>query len=266
MPNNIIDVFNEYFEMVPAISEELKHEVYKLRYQVYCLEMGFEKHENFPDGVEFDENDQHSCHYLIRHRELGCYAATTRLILPASDNRKYLFPIERHSQIDNSELLQTIPRHNLAELSRFCVSKEFRRRKSERHLLMPIDADSEAVITQEEKRSSSHLTLALFACAIKMSFENNVHYWYAIMEPALMRVLSKLGIHFVRIGPLTDYNGIRQPCVIRIDDLLDSVAKKDLGYWNMLTDNGKFQSRNANKQYTPKNHGNDLLVAGICQV
>jgi len=34
---NTIDHFNQYFEMVPAISEELKNEVYKLRYQVYCI-------------------------------------------------------------------------------------------------------------------------------------------------------------------------------------------------------------------------------------
>ncbi|MGZ5075246.1 MAG: PEP-CTERM/exosortase system-associated acyltransferase [Methylobacter sp.] len=251
--NTIIDLFNKHFEMIPAVSEELKHEVYKLRYQVYCLETEFEKHEKFPDGLEFDEHDRHSCHYLIRHRELGCYTATTRLILPDVDNRKYLFPIERYSQIDDSELLQTIPRHNLAEISRFCVSKEFRRRRNERHLLTAIDADSRTVITQEEKRSSSHLTLALFACAIRMSYENNIHYWYAIMEPALMRVLSTLGIHFTGIGPLTNYNGIRQPCVIKIDDLLDSVAKKDLAYWNMLTNNGQFPGTVCNLPI-PVNH------------
>jgi N-acyl amino acid synthase of PEP-CTERM/exosortase system len=240
LSNNIIDVFNEYFEMIPATSEALKHAVYKLRYQVYCLETGFKNHENFPNGIEFDENDRHSCHYLIRHRELGCYTATTRLILPDADNRKYLFPIERYSQINDSELLQTIPRHNLAEISRFCVSKEFRRRKNERHLLTAIDSDLKAVITQEEKRSSSHLTLALVACAIRMSYENNIHYWYAIMEPTLIRFLSTLGIHFIGIGPVTNYYGIRQPCVIKIDDLLDSVAKKNLAYWNMLTNNGQF--------------------------
>jgi len=242
---NIIDIFNDYFEMIPATSEELKHEVYKLRYQVYCLETGFENPENFPDGLEFDKDDLHSCHYLVRHRGLGNYVATTRLILPDADNRGYLFPIERHSQIDNSELLQSIPRHNLAELSRFCVSKEFRRRKNEQHLLTTIDADSEAPITQEEKRSSSHLTLALFACAIKMSSENNIHYWYAIMEPSLMRVFSTLGIHFIGVGSLANYNGIRQPCVIKVDDLLDSVSKKDLTYWNMLTNNGQFRTQQA---------------------
>ncbi|MDO9425138.1 MAG: PEP-CTERM/exosortase system-associated acyltransferase [Methylobacter sp.] len=237
-------IFNKYFEMIPAISDELKHEVYKLRYQVYCVEMGFQNPEEFPEGIEFDEYDPHSSHYLIRHRGLGIYIATTRLILPDANNREKPFPMEKHSQIDNVNLLKTMPRHNLAELSRFCVSKEFRRRKNEQQLLTTIDAvDLEIIFEQEEKMISSHLTLALFACAIKMSSENNIHYWYAIMEPALMRVFSALGIHFVGIGPLVDYHGLRQPCVIKVDELLDSVAKKDLNYWNMLTNNGEFRPR-----------------------
>ncbi len=234
-------IFNQYFEMIPAISDELKQEVYKLRYQVYCIETGFKNPEEFPEGIEFDEYDPHSSHYLIRHRRLGIYIATTRLILPNANNPEKLFPIEKHSRIDDVALLNTMPRHNLAELSRFCVSKEFRRRKNEQQLLTNNDADSKILFAHEEKRSSSHLTLALFACSIKMSHENNIYFWYAIMEPALMRVFSALGIHFIGIGPLVDYYGLRQPCVIKVDDLLDSVAKKNLNYWNLLTNNGQSQ-------------------------
>jgi len=247
LANNIIDVFNEYFEMIPAISDELKLEVYKLRYQVYCIEnggkTGFKNPVDHPEGIEFDEYDQHSVHYLIRHRKRGNFMATTRLILPDPNNREKLFPIELNSQIDNINLLKNMPRHNLAELSRFCVSKEFRHRKNEYPLLSTNDLDSAAAFTQEEKRSSSHLTLALFACAIRMSSENNIHYWYALMEPALMRLISILGIHFIEIGPLVNFYGMRQPCVIKVDDLLDSVAKKDLDYWKMLTDNGHSGNR-----------------------
>ena len=240
---SIIDHFNEYFEMIPATSEELKTEVYKLRYQVYCVENNFENPEDYPDEMEFDEYDRHSIHYLIRHRNLGIYIATTRIILSDDSNPERLFPVEAHSRIDNVNLLKTIPRHNLAELSRFCVSKGFKRRKNERQLLTSTDSDSELPYRKEVQRRSSHLTLALFACAIKMSSENNIHYWYAIMEPALMRVFSALGVHFVGIGPLVDYHGLRQPCVIKIDDLLDSVAKKDLNYWNMLVHNEQLQAQ-----------------------
>ena len=70
MTNTII-TFNQYFEMVPATSDELKNEVYKLRYQVYCIETQFLNSEHYPDDLEFDEFDQQSVHYLIRHRKSG---------------------------------------------------------------------------------------------------------------------------------------------------------------------------------------------------
>jgi N-acyl amino acid synthase of PEP-CTERM/exosortase system len=55
--------------MVPAYSDALKNEVYKLRYQVYCIETGFEKPELYPDGIEFDEYDSQSFHYLKLMRQ-----------------------------------------------------------------------------------------------------------------------------------------------------------------------------------------------------
>jgi N-acyl amino acid synthase of PEP-CTERM/exosortase system len=240
LTNNIIDHFNKYFEIVSAISDELKEEAYKLRYHVYCVENGFLNSKNYPDDLEFDDYDQHSAHCLIRHRNTRVFIATTRLILPDPKILEKPFPIEINSRIDDVDLLNIIPRKNQAELSRFCISKEFRRRKNEQHLIVSNDAESETLFTEDEKRSSSHLTLALFSCAIRMSYENDIQYWYAIMEPSLMRVFSALGIHFIGIGPLVDYHGMRRPCVIKIADLLDSVAKKNVSYWNMLTNNGHF--------------------------
>lgn len=236
---SVVDAFNDYFEMIPASSNELKQEVYKLRYQIYCLEKGFLSPSI--EGMEYDEYDAHSSHYLIRHRESGSYMATTRLILPDTKYPEKLLPLETYSQIDNTELLKTIPRSNLAELSRFCVSKQFRRRANEKNLLVTNDVD-ESYLARREKGSSAHLTLALFACAIKMSSEHNIHYWCAIIEPALKRVFSTLGIYFVEVGPLmtsTHYYGMRTPCIIKVDDLLRDVAEKNLDYWSMLNQHKK---------------------------
>ena len=237
---SIIEAFNDYFEIIPANTDALKQEVYKLRYQVYCLEKGFL--EPRANGLEYDEYDTRSSHYLIRHRETDCYMATTRLVLPDKQDLQKLFPMEAYNQIDNVERLKTIRRANLAELSRFCVSKQFRRRAHERDLLVTNDVD-ESRYSPREKASSAHLTLALFACAIRMSSEHNIHYWYAIMEPALKRVFSTLGVHFVEMGPpatSVHYYGIRSPYTIKVDDLLNDTAEKDLDYWKMLTDNGRF--------------------------
>ncbi len=232
---SILDAFNFYFEMMPADTEALRQEVYKLRYQVYCLEKYFENPEEHPDGLEHDEYDQYSCHYLIRHRETGCYMATTRLILPHCT----IFPMEAHSKIGNTTLLKNINRNHLAELSRFCVSKQFRRRANERDLIVTNDTD-ESRHSPREKSSSASITLSLFACAIHMSSEHNIRYWCALIEPALKRVVESYGIYVTQIGPLVEHHGMRMPCAIKVNDLLLGVAEKDIEYWAMLTNNGQF--------------------------
>lgn len=232
---SILDSFNFYFEMIPANTEELKQEVYKLRYQVYCLEKYFENPEEHPDGLETDEYDQYSCHYLIRHRETGLYMATTRLILPNSG----IFPMEANSEIDNTAFLRHVNRNHLAELSRFCVSKQFRRRANERDLIVTNDTD-ESRNSPREKASSASITLSLFACAIQMSAEHNIRYWCALIEPTLKRVVESYGIYVTQIGPLVEHHGKRMPCAIKVNDLLLGAAEKNIEYWGMLTNNGQF--------------------------
>ena len=36
--NDIVAAFNEYFEVIDARSPELLQDVFRLRYQVYCIE------------------------------------------------------------------------------------------------------------------------------------------------------------------------------------------------------------------------------------
>ena len=240
MSQAILEAFNQYFEMVPALSDELKREVYKLRFQVYCKETDFEKVEEHSDGLEYDEFDDQSIHYLIRHRKTNVYAATTRLILPEHNEPEKLLPIELHSVIDNYGPLKDIPRSKLAEVSRFCVSKEFKRRKYDKaDTLTGIHEESIQFITEEEKRTFPHLTIALIASQIRISEQQDIHYWYAVMEPALLRFLSVLGIRFTGIGPIIDYHGKRKPGVIKVSDLLAGVLRKNPPLWNMLTNNGK---------------------------
>jgi N-acyl amino acid synthase of PEP-CTERM/exosortase system len=237
---NNIDVFNKYFEMVHAASDELKIEVYKLRYQVYCIETKFENPELYPDGLEFDDFDQQSVHYLIRHRKSGDYAATTRLVLPDAKKPEKLFPIELHCEIDNIAVLP-LNRKHLAEISRFCVSKAFKKRKNEANTLVGIDPNWQPdQFTLDERRTFPHISLALMICVIKASYENNIYYTYAAMEPALLRFLSTLSINFITIGPLGDYHGERWPTMIKATDMREDTAEKNLDIWNLLTNEGTF--------------------------
>ena len=230
--------------MVPAISDDLKAEAYKLRYQVYCIEngdkTGFKLPPNHPEGLEFDEFDQRSIHYLIRHRQSGDYAATVRLILPDPYNMETQFPQELNCEIDNDAVMQPIDRQHLGEISRLCVSKAFRKRKNDENLLEAIGFDPQRQITLDNNRSFPHMTFALIACTLKGSYENDIHYLYATTEQSLSRLVSALGIHLIKIGPLADCHGKRFPCVIKIADMLAYVAESNPDMWDLLTNKGAF--------------------------
>ena len=215
MANNIFDHFNEYFEIIPAVSDELKNEVYKLRYQVYCIETGYLNAQDYPDGLEIDEFDQRSAHYLIRHRKSGDYAATTRLILPDANNPEKLFPLEQLCKIDNDAVMQPIDRKRLGEVSRFCVSKSFKKRKNEANSITPLCSNPLDYFTENERRVFPYFSLALMACCIKASYENDIHYLYVITEPPWIRYLSALGINLIIIGPLAAGNYYGKRCPIQ---------------------------------------------------
>jgi N-acyl amino acid synthase of PEP-CTERM/exosortase system len=251
--NDIVDHFDQYFEIVPAISDELKNEAYKLRYQVYCVENNFESPSQFPDEMEFDDFDQRSVHYLIRHRRSEDYAATVRLILPDANNPEKLFPLEQYCEIDNHTVMQSIDRKYLGEVSRLCVSKAFKKRKNEAYTLPAIGSDRQEYYSLDEKRTFPLISIALIACTVKASFENDIHYSYGTLEPPWFRLVSALGINFIKIGPLVDYHGERWPAVIKVTDMLDRVAEKNLDIWNLLTNRGCFLQTGAifEKQSAP---------------
>jgi len=226
LANTIIDNFNDYFEILPAISDELKIEVYKLRYQIYCIENDFLNSEDYPDNLEFDNFDRHSIHYLIRHRKSGDFVATTRLILPDANNPEKFFPLELNCKIDNIAVMQSIERKHLGEVSRLCVSKAFKKRKNEAQSLAPLGSECSLYFTPEEQRSFPIICLALIACSIKAGYDNGLHYSFAATDSPLLHFISALGINAIEIGPMTNYHGNRWPVLIKAKDFNIAQMKK----------------------------------------
>jgi hypothetical protein len=95
--NSLVDLFNKYFEVVPADTPEKLLQAYRLRYEVYCKEAlipGFHP-ENYPEGLEYDQYDERSVHSLLMHKPSGLIAGTVRIILPDQDKLDTKFPVEK---------------------------------------------------------------------------------------------------------------------------------------------------------------------------
>ncbi len=239
--------FYEYFELVPATTEDLKREVYKLRYQVYCVETGFERREDcervIEDGepvyLERDEFDDRSVHSLVRHRRTGLYAATVRLVLPDPGDPAAPYPIEDHCVLEYPVTDPRIRLH-LAEISRFAVSKHFKKRRGEEGTLAGIGEETRVYFDADERRILPHITVGLFAAIVRMTRAHGITHWYGVMEPALLRLLRLFGIRFVPIGPDVEYHGLRRPCLAEVDKVLPNMKKVNRAVWDLITEGGKY--------------------------
>lgn len=238
------EIFYQYFEVMTGDTPEIRDEAFKLRYQVYCLEKGFEDASAFPDERETDRHDRRSVHGIVGHKKTGVTAATVRLVLPDRDNPDLPFPIEqncRTSMESSREVLRVIPRNSLAEISRFAVSKDFKRRVGEAGTISGIGPDPDSYFEQDPtgRRVIPHLILGLFTAIVRNSAENNINYWYAVMDVSLLRLLGRFGIKFLPLGGMVDYHGLRQPCIGSVNEVLAGIWRKRPEVWELITENGK---------------------------
>ncbi len=240
--SELYNTFHNHFEVVPANTIGLRETAYRLRYQVYCQENPYEDADAFPDKMEIDEYDRHSSHSLVQCRESGQHAGLVRLVLPDPvDPNKHL-PIEQFCEsVDEGAAidLSAVPRESLAEISRFCVSKESRRICSEKAASAAAICSADDVCVDSYKRLLPHITLGLFAGIVRMSAQHNITHWLAVMEPTLLRFLMRFGIHFRKIGPLIDYHGKRQPAIGVVDEVLAGIYAQRKDVWETITDYGR---------------------------
>ncbi len=246
----LVDVYRRWFDVIPATSDALLEKAYRLRYQVYCVENPFEDPAENPDGLETDEYDAHAVHSLLVHRPSGATAGTVRLILPEPPmgavrlvlpdpkDRDGSLPILKVCDHPLLRDRQHFPVEEMAEVSRFCISKDFRRRRGDTRYPGVFDNPAIRPAPDEERRLIPHMTLGLIEALVRMSVENGVQYWCAVMEPPLLRLLARLGIHFDPIGEMIDYHGKRQPCYRKLDELLAQVWDERADVWEVLTDEG----------------------------
>lgn len=242
----LAEIFSRYFKVavVARGDDESLRQALHLRYQVYCVEHPFEK----PDGsneIERDEFDAYSAHsLLLSQRQPDVVVGTVRLVLPKPGEPEALFPIEQHcGKYFDKELFDTttLPRASTAEISRFAISKEFKKRLMDNEYpwgASQLSEQQSAEMKAMEQRIIPHITLGLFLAIVRMSVRHNITHWYAVMEPALVRLLKRFSINFVPIGPMVDYHGKRQPCVAAIAEVLASMEVNCPEVWALVTDNG----------------------------
>ncbi|MDY6849171.1 MAG: GNAT family N-acyltransferase [Thermodesulfobacteriota bacterium] len=171
----------------PEEHSEWFREILRLRYKVYCLERGFEKVSDHPDGLESDVYDNRSIHFAAFYESGTEVVGTVRLI----KNSSLGFPVEKHFGLDLNPMVGC--RDQVCEISRLSVSRKY--------------------------RSDFNIVKGLFESVALESRRLGVTHWCAAMAQGLPRLLSKQNIHLKKIGPEIEFHGPRAPYFGRIDDV-----------------------------------------------
>ena len=97
---DLLSRHNIYFETCLANTPALAETAYRIRYQVYCVERGFESAQEHATGLETDAYDNRSLAGLLIHRPSGDAMGTVRLVLP-DFSAPGVFPVEANCCTSN---------------------------------------------------------------------------------------------------------------------------------------------------------------------
>ena len=230
-----LEYFRSLFEVSDACTPSDLEAVFRLRYQIYCVENAFEAKEANPGLRETDRYDWRSVHSVLKHRASKEVIGTLRLVLPFGGP----LPIQELRPNPLDFVKGHLPLKSTAEVSRFAVSRSFRRRRGEeRYADQGWTGKVEAEENAPLRRLMPYLSVGLIQGGLKLSLRHGVTHLCAIIDPALLRLLGRFGLHFHAIGEPVDYHGLRQPCFAELDDLIRCSAIEQPELWAVGTENG----------------------------
>lgn len=193
-------MFDSRYEVYLADTAESRALHHQVRYQVFCVERGFEAPDAFVNSQEIDCWDRHSQHFLVQDQESGAGVAAGRIVLPTAGK----LPVEDLGCITTPPAAGA-RRHQVAEVSRICMVRD------------GVTSDSRKPIQAVSRSSESEVMLGLIRAVIRYSWDHGMPYFYMLVTRPLARLLQRLGVACTQVGEGIEHRGLRAPYLIDID-------------------------------------------------
>jgi N-acyl amino acid synthase of PEP-CTERM/exosortase system len=212
-----VQIFRAYHGHRP---EEVPEDVFRLRYEVYCMEYAFLLPDLSLDGKERDDYDHCSTHFAAYTNDESL-VATVRLVTPAAQRA---YPFELHCPMFAE--FDMPPRASCGEVSRLAVRRSHRRRRADCVQGVPGFAPQRHADFNPGGRGdrrgapSPLLLLGMYREMYRHSRAQGIRYWFAAMERSLAHSLRRMGFTFDAIGPTADYYGKVTPYVLDLTAML----------------------------------------------
>jgi N-acyl amino acid synthase of PEP-CTERM/exosortase system len=247
-------LFSDYyhsFSTILADTPALREECFRIRYDVYCVERKFENPQIRPDQLERDAHDDHSAHALLVDRASDVPIGTIRLILKKPGSLTETLPFDTLCSGRPACDTRLLPSVRRGEVSRFAISKSRSQDAFEGY----------GSTTMSKPMPTTYIGLGLLRMAVEMAIANGVDYLCAVMEPALLRMFARCGIHFTNVGPLVAYHGLRQPCYVDVPTLVDRIKAERPDVWQVITDCGRIEPPRPKIDIACSNAGSECSAA-----
>ena len=213
--------------MIPAFTDELKDEVYRLRHSVYCEDLKWEPVR--PSGLESDEYDTHSVHIFLRHvatrENVGC----VRMVLTRPEDPAFRLPFERvcDGKLDSAGMVfDSLPRDKVAEISRLAVISKYRRRQGEAE--RPAPTITPLVGTEAQPRFP-YILVGLYVGIVIMAKLRAIETLFVLTEPRLAQHFKKVGVTEIKqIGSPVEHRGMRVPSLMPVDGIISGFCMNPL--------------------------------------
>lgn len=234
--------FYTMFDVVPALTDELKEEAHQLRYRIFCQqEEGYEDPSRYPDGKERDRFDSRTDHVLLRFKPTGQAFGVIRIIYPDADNLADSFPIQTLMREEDTPLLQGEATQHMVEYSRLGIADDTRR-EIKAYLETPeassLTSQFKALRPEQSRLLLSMAPLGLFRGAFELTLSHNIVTGVSVMTPHHRERLSKIGMVWHRLGEDREFHGVRTPFQFNIREIFENCRQHHPQIWHVVSPNG----------------------------
>lgn len=184
-----------------ANTVKLREVVFRIRYQVYCEQLGYENTTQNPNKMEMDQFDGWSKHLLIKDDLTSKYVGTMRVVEPHHD--EHAIPLEAHYRGRYHS-----PAHDPAHLNAGRYVEISR---------LAVNPQPTGVLSMRYATDVSKLLYLTAIAYFQKSMRLSELYWLA--EQRLARRLSILGLPSEQAGNFVDFRGQRAPFIMKKERL-----------------------------------------------
>lgn len=200
-----VSAFFERFDVRLASSEKDKHEIYRLRHDVFLQELGYELSGVPEEAEERDDYDTNAIYVVVFCRSTQEIVGSARIVVPQTHfvgNLSHL-PVENYcaqNLASNNISLDDIPREEICEISRIVVARHYRKRK---------DLEGNDLQGSGLNAVNRLISIALFVSSAALLETMGRPHVMGFIEKKFARLLRGTGMKIERVSPFHDICGLR---------------------------------------------------------